>query len=392
MLIYFFIFLSLIFYISLFFILHTYFFYPLSLKFLNIFFRRPHYFPEKLPLESLPNVGIIVPAYNEEKVIFDKITNLLAIDYPQKKYTIYICSDCSSDNTVEIAKSFTNIVVFDYQTRQGKTGVINQTVPRLHHDIILITDADGLINPDALQKIVRHYTDSSIGSVSGALEVISSNQTKSESIYRGFETFQKGLESKIHSIIGVNGCINSFRHSLFKPIHPQTIVEDMVIPLGIIQSGYRVIYEPDAVFRTVSINTQNEFRRRIRIGTGNFQTIALTKNMLSPKYGFVSYSYWSHKIFRWLTPFFMALCLISNLLLLWSNSYLFLFTFSLQTVFYSLVLVGFFLRHSQSSSLVIKLFLLSYNFFSMNTALIIGFFRFLSSDLNSTWQPTQRHL
>ncbi len=383
--------LHIVFFIILFWIFHTYVFYFLTLKFFILFCRIKKDQPDlKDNYVGWPNATLLIPAHNEEKIIHQKIENSLAIDYPADKFVICVCSDCSSDRTVEIAQSYERIKVFDYKERSGKTGMINKTVPQLTTEIVMITDADTMIRPDALFLIMRHFNDPKVGGVSGKIEILSDTLTRNESFYRDYESKLKIMESRLHSTIGANGGMNAFRRNLFEPMPPATIIDDMVIPMNIIKKGYRYLFEQDAIGTEYSLTQSEEFRRRIRIGTGNFQTITFVPEMLLHKYGWVAYGFWSHKIFRWFTPFFMLICFFITISGALKGDHFFIYMLIAQAILLCMFILGYGFNRLKVNHTIVKPFAFVYGFFSMNAALFIGFFKFLKGIKSAAWQPTKR--
>lgn len=237
-------------------------------------------------------------------------------------------------------------------------------------------------------KLTRHFHDMRIGFVVGDLRLHSASESvRSEGIYWRYEMILKFLENKLNIVLVANGAIYAIRKKAFRPMPPDTISDDLIIPMTITEQGYLARFEPEAVaHEETGKDVHAEFVRHTRIGAGEFQSIWRTRRLLNPFLTRVAFCYVSHKLLRWLGPFFMIGAFSSNLLLLDSPFYQ--FTALLQIVFYTLAIVGYFqppgppwLRHA---------FLTPYYFVSINVALLVGFVRFLSRSQRPTWERTER--
>lgn len=376
-----------IFWVCTFIIVYGYLLYPLFLYILNIFWKpKPH-----KSSDTLPNVSVIISMYNEEKVIRERIENCLSLDYPKDHIELIFASDASDDRTNEIVREYAGrgVVLYDYPKRRGKVNVLNETVPKAKHDILIFSDANTMFAKDALKKLVRHFEDPKIGCVCGRLQFVSAEGSKTgelEGVYWRFETYLKTKEGRRGSLLGANGGIYALRKELFFYCPPDTIVEDFVVPMKILQKGFKVIYEPQALAtEEAAKHIVHEKQRRIRIGAGDFQALFMLLPMLSPLKGFSSLAFWSHKVIRWFVPFFLIFTFIANLLLIDDPFYLALFI--MQCGFYVFAFIG------QALSWVgvhNKLFNLCYYFVSMNLALLLGFFRFVAGRQNAAWERTER--
>ncbi len=345
-------------------------------------------------LHSQSSVSIIVAAYNEEKHIAQKIENCLNLEYPKDRLEVIIASDGSTDKTVEISQNYAShgIKVFAFPLRRGKVNLLNDVIPKAKHEIIVLTDANTIFSPGAINKLIRHFTDPRIGAVCGALEFTKPDGSRTaelEGIYWKFETFLKRIEGSFGSLLGANGAIYAIRKSLFEPLPPDTIVEDFIIPMKILEKGYRVVYEPQA-FATEEATKHiiQEKTRRIRIGAGDFQALIMLRRLLHPRFGFVSFAFWSHKVLRWFMPFFLFLAFVSNMVLVkfYPNTF-YKALFITQCFFYFSAFIGYILSWG---NIPIKVFNLCYYFVSMNLALFLGFLRFLTKSQSVTWERTER--
>ena len=335
--------------------------------------------------DELPSVTMIVAAYNEEDVIEAKVRNFLELEYPPDRFRLIVGSDGSKDRTLEIVAGFDDerVQLEAFGERRGKLAVLNDCVGRAECDILVFSDANTLLRPDALRKLVRHFRDPKIGAVCGELRLEGGG---GETAYWRYEMVLKLLESKLDSTLGANGAIYAMRRSLYPFPPPWLITDDFVIPMTARAKGYTIRYDPEAVAREETApSAGHEFRRRIRIGSGNFQALWFCRSLLLPWKGFVSFSFWSHKVARWFTPFLLAAALVANVLLVREPAGR--VVFACQAAFYVMALLGWFLGRI---GLRTRLFRIMWYFVLINAGLACGFFQWLLGRHKVTWRRTLR--
>ena len=254
-------------------VVYSYLLYPLILAVCARLFGNP----VKSAPEHEPTVAVVIPVHNEAAVIADKIRNVLAVDYPTDKLSIWVGSDCSTDQTEETVRTINDpcVHLWTAPSRSGKAGVLNQLVPLVDAEIIVFTDADILFDQDCIRWLVCHYDDPKVGGVGGvtAQRKKGGEVDNEEARYRRFEAYQKTLEARLHSTISAFGSFYSIRKRLFVPFHPHTYSnDDVMMPMNIIRQGYRMYFEPQSVSYEETVEQPDiEFSRRVRIGAGNFQ-------------------------------------------------------------------------------------------------------------------------
>ena len=260
--------------------------YPLLIMFLWRMFGRGPESPN--PDEArLPVVSLLIAAHNEERDIEDRILNALSLSYPADKLEIVIASDGSTDGTNEIARRFEHrgVKLFAYETNRGKAAVLNDSVPRLRGEVVILSDANTFMAEDAAQRLAAWFVDPDVGVVCGRL-VLSDPRTgrNIDSLYWKYETFLKQCESRLGALLGSNGAIYAIRKTLFPDVRVGTLIDDFVIPLEAKRrSECRIIYDSKAIALEETPSTiLAEFRRRIRIGAGGFQSIGMLWPLLSP--------------------------------------------------------------------------------------------------------------
>jgi len=318
---------------------YVYLGYPLLLAAIGLFARRP-----KTSLGYFPKVSVLIAAYNEEAGIQRKIEQTLALDYPADRIEIIVLSDCSTDRTDEIVKSFADprIRLFRAPQRKGKTNAQNLGVEVAKGEVLIFSDATTVYHPLALQYLATNYSDPKVGAVSGRYQYFDpdgKSPTGSGMIaFWNYENFIKMMQSQIQTISGCCGCIYSVRRAAYTPLHPD-VISDLVQPLWAIQKGYRVVFEDRALaYEETTKSSQEEFSMRVRVVTRGIRGILSVSNLLNPwRYGWVSFQLLSHKVLRWMVPFFLLLLFAGNAVL-WKQSW-YGSLFALQVAFYGFALL-----------------------------------------------------
>ena len=360
-------------------VFYAYIGFPLLLLLLRLVIRRK---PRLDPIE--PAISLLVAAYNESHVIQAKVRNALDLDYPADKLEIVIADDGSLDGTSDLARDAARgdprLRVIRYPKNRGKTWVLNDTVPQLLGGIVAFSDASSMIAPDALRLLVRHFSDPRVGAVSGIYEVRKKHETElgvQEGIYWKYETSLRQQEAELHSVLGCHGSLYAIRRALYPFPPPGTINDDFVIPLRILQKGYRCAYEPKAV----SYEEAREmvgFGRRVRIMAGNLQQFGDVGIFLRPFQPLPLLFFLSHRIGRLLAAACLPVLLITNLLL-WKNPF-YAALGCLQLAFYALALLG------AAGRLRPKFLRLPYYFSMINVAMFIALYGSLARRRAVTWK------
>jgi poly-beta-1,6-N-acetyl-D-glucosamine synthase len=378
-----------IFGISIFLILYTYAFYPFLLILLDKLFSTPDYRFNGSTIHDLPTVSIIVAAYNEESVIEKKIENFKQLLYPREKIDLLIGSDGSTDATSAKVRPHcgSNIRLFEYAIRAGKSSVLNKTILNASGQLVVFSDANSIFCRDAIQNLVKHFTDSKVGVVCGELRLQVDNvEQQSEHTYWNYEAFLKKHESNLGMLLGANGAIYAIRRELYREIPASTIIDDFLIPMKIVENRYKSIYEPSAVaYEEAGKNVQVEFKRRIRIASGCYHVLGLTRRMLYPSFGRIAFSYWSHKVVRWHVPFLLGLLLVTSIIIAW-RSWVGIIALGLQLLLILAAIIGALFQKTRKR----KLILFSYFYVFMNLAILIGYFRYFTKKAKPFWERTVR--
>jgi len=339
---------------------------------------------------DLPRVSLLLAAYNEESVLEDRLQNALGLDYPPMNLEVVVGSDGSTDRTAEIARRFADrgIRLLDFERNRGKASVLNAIAAEAGGEILLMSDANTNVDPAAARRLVRWFRDPAVGAVVGRLVLVDPRTGRNaDGLYWKYETFLKRCEGRLGALLGANGAIYAIRKALYAPIPPGTIVDDFVIPLlAKLRTGCSIVYDCEAVAtEETAPDVGAEFHRRARIGAGGFQSIGMLWKLLDPRRGWVALAFLSHKILRWLCPFFLVGALVANLFLLDRPAYRALLL--AQVGFYATSLL---MAVVPSRSRWLKPLRLTTMFTSMNAALLVGFWRWLSGRQGGSWKRTAR--
>lgn len=355
-------------------ILYTILGYPLLITLVSRIRPRPI---DKKPIT--PTITLVIPAYNEERVITAKIENSLSLDYPEEKLEILIVADGSDDRTVETARDYDMVNVYHQPERRGKAAAINRVMPFAKGDIVVFTDADTIFNQDALTAIAQNFADPDVGGVAGEKRVLG----EGESQYWRYESYLKTRESEAGSVVGAAGEVFAIRKSAFIAIDEDAIIEDFLMSMRLVQAGWRVVYEPKAVAHEEGLpQLEQDWGRRVRISAGGFQSIRRLGRLLNPRNGLIAWQYFSHRVLRWaVTPFMFPLVFIMSMLLWPMRAYKTLLV--LQALFYGTALIGFlFERNGRKRGVPFSIFYFCY----VNLAAIVGFFRYVTGRQTVLWR------
>jgi cellulose synthase/poly-beta-1,6-N-acetylglucosamine synthase-like glycosyltransferase len=340
----------------------------------------------------LPNVSLLISAYNERQVIRQKLENALALDYPHNSLEILVVSDCSDDGSDEIVSEFALLGVHLVRQAQrlGKSAGLNLGVSRAAGEILIFSDANAIYQPDAARQLVRHFADPRVGYVVGnARYVVRSGaepSAESEGLYWKLETWLKEKESDFGSVVGGDGAIYAIRRELFTPLLP-TDINDFLNPLQIIARGYRGVYEPRAVcYEEAGDSFEKEFGRKVRIISRALNAIRRAPAVLLP---WTQPRHWlallSHKLLRWFAPVFLIFLLLTNLFLLHSAFYR--LALLLQFLFYILAAAGWAIQKRKKAP---KILYLPYYFCLVNLASLYGVIKSFRGSLSPTWQTIRQ--
>ncbi len=328
-------------------------------------------------------VAVVCSVFNEEKVIARKIDNFYGIDYPDIE--LYLGLDGCTDNTLaEILRAARDdrVKVFTFP-RGGKVSVLNALLRKVRQPYVVMTDANSMFRADAVMRLMEHMRNG-IGVVCGRLVLVDNEGHSGEGIYWRMETLVKMAESDFGSVIGANGAIYLFRREFYEPLPPDTINDDFSISMRIYERGHSVVYAVDAVAEEELVTTdREEFRRHVRDGAGHLRAMRYLWRLLNPFKGKRFFFYFSHRVLRWMTPFFLILALVLNALLA-ARQTIYQVLLMAQCVAYALMVVVH-LRGVRWKPIYAP-----YYFLFLNVAILVGFIKNTLGMQKAVWESTKR--
>lgn len=347
--------------------------------------------------DLLPAITLLIAAYNEAEIIPDKMINCRSLDYPVAKVNIVWVLDGSTDHSESLLKDYSGVHVANSSLRKGKTAALNHGMKYVNTGIVVFSDANCLLNKEALKIIVHQFYDPQIGCVSGekriAFDADDGVSAKGEGTYWKYESLLKKWDYTYYSAVGAAGELFAIRTDLYSIMAEDTLLDDFMISMGIAKMGYRIAYTPHAyAVEYGSLNMQEEAKRKKRIAAGGWQSIARLMPLLNIiKYGKLSFQYISHRVLRWtVTPFalfglFPLSIVLGNVYTSWLN--VFSVIFALQCMFYFCAYVGYLNKNNPKIS---KLFYIPYYFIFMNVNVLLGIFYLVNKSGLGGWEKSQR--
>ncbi|MEO0009476.1 MAG: glycosyltransferase [candidate division WOR-3 bacterium] len=366
---------------------YHWFIFPLVL-FLIVKIRRKDKDRVNLPqYQEFPSVTIAIAAWNEELTIGTKLRNCQELDYPADKLEILVGTDAVTDRTNEIVQSFaesdSRIRLITVNERLGKSAVINMLAEKASGEIILFTDADVLLEPEALKAGVERFRDPKVGMVATAYVRRNKEGNIAESIWDRYENKLKELEGMIGCTVGISGYAMFVRRSLVRSLPHDIINDDYVLGIFVFQQGYKSVYEPKSVAWTKVEPPEIEFSRKARMNRGNVQQIFRYSRILLPKYGAVAWVLFSHKYLRWFVPFILLSILIASAIKVTIPFFRILLILQLLT-YLTTPLVPY-------AKGKLRKFLLPQYYIWVNWALIVGYWQyFFGKRVKYNWLRTER--
>jgi cellulose synthase/poly-beta-1,6-N-acetylglucosamine synthase-like glycosyltransferase len=393
--------------------------------------RKPASLAHAAPPAAPTSVAVLFSAHNEQQHIDGRIGNLVELDYPVDRAAILVGVDGADDATAQLARNWSDkdprVRVIEVAERRGKAAMLKDLVRTSGADILILTDANTVFRRDAVSRLIEPFNDSRIGGVCGRLvftrqcnpqplsaailpcsetPVLRNSLPPPESAYWRWETELKQRESCVDSCLGANGAIYALRRDLFWGELPDnTIIDDFVLGMKVREQGFRMIYEPAAIadeeFPAV---TAHEWGRRTRIGAGGFQALVFCRRCLLPRYGAFAWMLWSHKVLRWFTAHLMLAALLPAVLHLgqgfkdggisgvleWSYAPAVLTLLTWLGIVGAVGLNRLAALPPLPGKWLPRFLELTDHFMTMQTALLVGFFRFCRGNLKGYWERTPR--
>lgn len=275
------------------------------------------------PDKRLPDVTLFITAFNEEEVVDEKMRNCLGLDYPADKLHIVWTTDGSNDSTNQRLEDWPQATVHFQPLRQGKTAAMTRGMMLVDTPLVVFTDANTMLNREAIREIVRAFEDPKVGCVAGekriAVQEKDGAAAGGEGIYWKYESTLKALDARLYSAVGAAGELFAVRRELFTVMEPDTLLDDFILSLRIAMQGYKIAYCTQAyAIESGSADMREEQKRKVRIAAGGLQSIWRLRELLNPfRYGMLTFQYVSHRVLRWsLAPVLLFALLPLNIAIL----------------------------------------------------------------------------
>ncbi|MBI1861765.1 MAG: glycosyltransferase family 2 protein [Deltaproteobacteria bacterium] len=342
------------------------------------------------PGRNQPTVDLIIAAYNEARVIEKKLRNCGELSYPPERIEVMVVSDGSTDETPKIVERMGGAKSLFESPRQGKSNALNRAVASTEAEILLFSDANTFYRPDSVGFLMRHFSDPQVGGVSGLKKILQKAgraSARGDQTYWSLESMIKEWQSSVGSVSTADGEIFAMRRSLWRPLDPAVINDDMALTLAIIQQGKRVLYEPAAVSEEdASITLWEDFHVKARMVAGGYQfflNLWKTEGALPTPF---LIQILLHKFLRYAMPILLIALLVSNLFLLREPIYF--AALLMQITFYACAMLGALLRAVGLSPI---LFYLPLYYCVVNAAALMGLLFFLRrTALTNIWSKANR--
>ena len=346
------------------------------------------------PDKRLPDVTLFITAFNEEEVVDEKMRNCLGLDYPADKLHIVWTTDGSNDSTNQRLEDWPQATVHFQPLRQGKTAAMARGM--MPGPLVVFTDANTMLNREAIREIVRAFEDPKVGCVAGekriAVQEKDGAAVGGEGIYWKYESTLKALDARLYSAVGAAGELFAVRRELFTVMEPDTLLDDFILSLRIAMQGYKIAYCTQAyAIESGSADMREEQKRKVRIAAGGLQSIWRLRELLNPfRYGMLTFQYVSHRVLRWsLAPVLLFALLPLNIAILLAGGSPVCYgtILALQLLFYIMGGWGYYLSTRQVKN---KLLFIPYYFLFMNINVMKGVNYLRKKKGTGAWEKAKR--
>lgn len=390
--------LKIVFWICIFLVFYTYLGYGLLLWLLVQIKRivRGKAVKPALPADpALPEVTLLICAYNEQDIVKMKMENTYQLDYPKDKLHIMWVTDGTTDDTNKRLAEYPDVEVVYSPERKGKTAALNHGISMVKTEITMMTDANTIINPQAVREIARCFMNPQVACVAGEKRVMARNESQTaaegEGLYWRYESTLKRLDSEFYSAMGAAGELNAIRTRLYEPMPENALLDDFVMSMRMVDRGYRIAYTSDAyAMEYGSANLEEESKRKRRIAAGGLQSCWWLRGMMTPFRRFVvAFQFVSHRVLRWsITPIALMLLIPLNVLLVMMKAgTIYNVIWILQILFYLAAFFGWLLdNHGRKN----KLLYVCYYFLFMNFNVFRGMRYLRTHKASGAWEKAKR--
>ena len=391
--------LKIAFWVLLFLVFYTYIGYGMIL-FIILRIKRLFFGKETLPTLSsndsdLPPVTLMICAYNEEEIIKEKMENILQLDYPKDKLCVMWVTDGSSDHSNELLSQYPEVTLVFSPERKGKAAAMQHGLRENNAEYVIFTDANTMLNADAIREIMRQFMKDNVSCVSGEKRVMARKEgevaAEGEGLYWKYESTLKRWDSELYSAMGAAGELFAVRMSHYREAPSNALLDDFMMSMLIVKDGHRIAYTSDAyAMEYGSADLNEESKRKRRIAAGGLQSIWWLRSLMNPFcYPKVAFQYVSHRVLRWsLTPFALLLLIPLNVILVLMNAgMIYTIVWILQILFYLSAFLGYFLANRGHKN---KLLYIPYYFLFMNLNVFQGISYLRSHRHSGAWEKARR--
>ena len=349
--------------------------------------------PEKFSIvEEYPEVTLLIAAYNEADIIDRKMENCASLKYPSDRIRFVWVTDGSTDGTPEVLRRYPENIVLHEDTRAGKSHALNRAIKYVTSPIVIMTDANTILNEDSIYLIVRKFDNPKVGCVAGEKRVLSigDNAASTEGLYWKYESFLKELDDRLNSTMGAAGELIALRRELWREIPADTIGDDMFLSMDVLRRGYKIAYCKEAyAMEMPSADIGEERKRKVRLAGCALQNVCRLRDLMNPfKYGITAFQYVSHRVFRWIvSPVCLILMLLFNFFAVLAGAPLFYhIVLLLQLLFYLAAFAGMILDRKEKAGIL----RVPYYFLFANFTMFAGIGYLARNKGNGAWEKAKR--
>ena len=345
--------------------------------------------------EELPNVTLMICAFNEEDIIREKMENIRAIDYPKEKFCVMWVTDGSSDHSNELLKEYEEVTLVYSPERRGKAAAMQHGLKENKAEYVVFTDANTMLNSNSIREIIRQFMKPNVTCVSGEKRVAARTEgevaAEGEGLYWKYESTLKRWDSEFYSAMGAAGELFAVKMSCYREAPSNALLDDFMMSMLMVRDGHRIAYTSEAyAMEYGSADMHEESKRKRRIAAGGLQSIWWLRSLMNPfKYPVVSFLFISHRVLRWsITPFAMLALIPLNIILILQNAgWVYTVIGILQALFYLATLIGWLQARSGRKS---RLFYVPYYFMFMNINVFRGISYLSTHHQSGTWEKAKR--
>ena len=352
--------------------------------------------PLVLPTDDdLPHVTLMICAYNEEDVVEQKMANTRQLDYPADKLHVMWVTDGSSDGTNDRLRQYPDVEIVYTPERKGKTAALNHGISLVKTELTMMTDANTMVNREAVREIVRCFQDPQVACVAGEKRVMARHEQQTaaegEGLYWRYESALKRMDSELYSAMGAAGELNAIRTRFYRPMPENALLDDFVMSMRMVDEGYKIAYTSDAyAMEYGSADLQEESKRKRRIAAGGLQSVWWLRVMMNPFRRFVvAFQFVSHRVLRWtITPIALLALIPLNIALTALRAGVFYdIVLVLQLLFYLAALCGWLLERQGRKN---RLLFVPCYFLFMNLNVFRGMKYLATHKSGGAWEKAKR--